>query len=176
MTNRGAPRTRETRASHASHDRVDDGDIRYRPDIQGYPRDVRRRVRDTEHQVNLLVTSRIRDTNTAAEELAAPTISQRVRELVQVRKLVQTRQAEPGDETAAWVSLAATAIICAEHANRPVALGGTGIRPGLKRLPTPANVIPIRPLPNHQPPAPAARASRKRQPCPGQISLWGDVA
>ena len=148
----------------------DDGDIRYRPDIQGYNRDVRKRVRDTEHQVNLLVTSRIRDTSTAAQELVAETISHRIREVVQVTRLVRTHQASCDDLRAAWASVAATAILNAEAANRPRALGGTAAQPGLKPI-TPSNVVPIR----TSRPKPAAKPKPPKVD-PAQITLWEESA
>lgn len=152
----------------------DDGDIRYRPDIQGYNRDIRKRVRDTEHQVNLLVTARIRDTSTAAQELVGDTISLRVREVAHVLKLVKNHQAKPRDLRAAWASLAATATICAEAADRPRALGGTAARDGLK--PTqPSNVVPIRTA-RKTPTLPARKRHSTPKADTGQTTLWEESA
>jgi hypothetical protein len=152
----------------------DDGDIRYRPDIQGYSRDVRKRVRDTEHQVNLLVTARIRDTSTAAQELLPATMSDRVREIVQVTRGVRARQIKPSELRAALVSLAATATICAEAADRPRSLGGSpDAQAGLKPLQA-TNVVPIR---RRKPTAApkTAKPKKKDKTVPGQLNLW-DVA
>jgi hypothetical protein len=111
-----------------THDASPDGDIRYRPDIQGQPRDVRARLRDAQHQVALLVTARARDNNTAVQELLPDVIERTIERIEVVSRLMNAGYAGPGDVRAEYASLAATAIACAEAVDRPHALGGIRLR------------------------------------------------
>jgi hypothetical protein len=101
-----------------------DGDLRYNAGVVGYPRDNRKRLRDTEHQVNLLVTARIRDTSTAVNELQPATLLHGLRTLAHVIELANTGRADMTDVRAEFVSIAATATICAEACDRPASFGG----------------------------------------------------
>jgi hypothetical protein len=115
-----------------------------------------------EHQVALLATARIRDQQTAAVELLPSTIAERVRELgLEVRR-VRDGQATRGDLRAAYVSMAATAIICAEAADRPRAMGGTAPVAGALRRKKPTNVVQIAPR----------RQRKAKMQTEGQISMW----
>jgi hypothetical protein len=121
-----APATPAVRSGSTGlqQDIATDGDVRYNAGIVGYSRDTRRRVRDTQHQVNLLVTARIRDERTAANEIHPDTLTATVKRLSVLAGLVNAGYAGMGDIRAEFASLAATAIICAEACDRPHQLGG----------------------------------------------------
>lgn len=112
------------RENDSSQDIATDGDIRYNAAIVGYSRDIRKRVREAEYQVNLLVTSRVRDHRTAANELVPSTLRDTLERIHVTARLINAGYAGMGDIRAEYVSLAATAIICAEACDRPHELGG----------------------------------------------------
>ncbi|WP_210494875.1 hypothetical protein [Patulibacter sp. SYSU D01012] len=107
----------------------DDADVRYREDITGYPRPLRGRVRKVEQQVALVATKRIRDTTRAASCLMPETLELEVKQLGAMRGLLRYGYAGVGNLRELYVSIAATAIICAEAADRPPYLADRAPQP-----------------------------------------------
>lgn len=109
---------------NADQDIATDGDPHYNSAIVGFNRLNRRRVREAQHQVNLLVTARIRDSRTAVEELHPDTLTSSMERIRVVARLVNKGHVGMADMRAEFVSLAATAILCAEACDRPSENGG----------------------------------------------------
>ena len=99
-------------------------DVRYNPRVTGYSHPIRSRMRRTETQVGLVVTSCIRDAATAALHLEPDTLRTGFERVQMVEDLYRLGLAGVGDLREAFVTLAATAIICAEETDRPRELAG----------------------------------------------------
>lgn len=175
---------------------VEDGDVRYRADISGYCRRRRGRLRETERQVNLLVTSTARDNGSAGMELQDERLASAVREAGSAIREYRGHRRAPADARPALVHLAAVAILWAEAMDAPPELRGPRVsRTAGHRVRRPAK--PVRPVLAAAPPvvrevpAPApvvAEKRRKRSHVPrsrplravpvveGQISLLEEAA
>lgn len=100
------------------------GDVRYRPDITGYNQRRRGRLRQTQHQIALLVTATVRDNGSAASILRTDGLQHAIKEAAHLYRLQCAGTVARSDARAAFVNLAAVATIWAESLDCPPEIVG----------------------------------------------------
>lgn len=173
-----------------------DGDVRYDAATTGYCRRRRGRLRETERQVALLVTSTARDNGSAGTELQDERLASAIREVGTTIREYRGHRRAPADVRPALVHLAAVAILWAEASDAPPELRGPRlsrshrarvVRQPVRVAPVLAPEVTARPVPpvvaatvaekrKKRPQRPSPRRLRAVPVAEGQISLLEEAA